>query len=276
MRLPSSLIAVAIVALSQLAAAQCPPTCQGGGTGPKATDCFLSYGNAPGKVITCTEGDPSCDLDGTIDGVCTFGLTACTNVAVGSCPATPLDSAPTATQRGTGGDGFIAALAQLSTTTQACTEPGLVKLPIALSKTKLKQAKLTLLLRAAAGGKTDKDTLKLVCNPAKPSLAGNVQPIFTTNCTYAGCHSGAIPERSLSLEDGQSAAGLAQRALGLAKLKRVQPGSVKKSYLTLGLFPGTLAVQMPDGCPNIVAPVTRCLTDAEIYTILAWIQAGAH
>ena len=69
---------------------------------------------------------------------------------------------------------------------------------------------------------------------------------------------------------------MSQRALGLAKLQRVKPGSLKKSYLTLGLFPGTLAIQMPDGCPNVVAPVTRCLTDAEVYTILAWIQAGAQ
>jgi hypothetical protein len=39
----------------------------------------------PRKVVTCTDGDPGCDVDGPIDGVCTFGLTACTNVAVGAC-----------------------------------------------------------------------------------------------------------------------------------------------------------------------------------------------
>lgn len=272
MRLLFTLSVVAVTA--SLAAAQCPPTCAGGG-GPSTTDCFLAYGNAPGKTITCTEGDPSCDVDGTIDGVCTFGLTACTNAAVGACPATPLDAPPTATATGTGAEAFVTAVGQLSTTAPSCTEQGLVKLTIAPSQTKLKAAKVTLRLAAAAGGKKDKDTLKLVCNPARPTLATNVQPIFTATCTYAGCHSGAIPERSLSLEEGQSAGGLAQNALGLAKLKRVKPGSLKKSYLTLGLFPGTLAVQMPNGCPTIVAPVERCLTPAETYTILAWIQAGA-
>jgi hypothetical protein len=273
MRLLFSLSLVA--AAAGLAVAQCPPTCTGGG-GPATTDCFLAYGNAPGKVITCTEGDPSCDTDGKVDGVCTFGFTACTNATVGSCSATPLDSVPTASAKGTGAEAFTSALAGLSTTAPSCTEPGLVKLAIALSQTKLKPAKLTLKLAASAGGKADKDVFKFVCNPARPGLAADVQPIFTETCTFAGCHSGAIPQRSLSLEAGQSAAGLSQRALGLAKLQRVKPGSLKKSYLTLGLFPGTLAIQMPNGCPSVVAPVTRCLTDAEIYTILAWIQAGAQ
>src|SRR5437899_2482255 len=107
MRLVSLLAAVLLT--SALASAQCPSTCTGGG-GPAATDCFLAYGGAPAKVVTCTEGDPSCDLDGQIDGVCTFGLTACTNVSVGSCSATPLDAAPVAVAQGTGAEAFVAAV----------------------------------------------------------------------------------------------------------------------------------------------------------------------
>jgi hypothetical protein len=193
-----------------VATAQCPPSCVGGG-GPATTDCFLSYGDAPGKTITCNDGDPSCDGDGAIDGVCTFGFTACTNVAVGSCPATPLDGAPSAIPKGTGAEAFVSALGGLSTTTSACTEKGLITLSIAPSAVKLKPAKLTLRLTAAAGGKKDKDTFKFVCNPARPGLAANVQPIFTTNCTYAGCHSGALPQSSMSLEAGQAMASLSQK-----------------------------------------------------------------
>src|SRR5262249_11804464 len=136
-------------------------------------------------------------------------------------------------------------------------------------------AKLTLKLTAVAGGKKDKDTLKLVCNPARPGLAANVQPIFTANCTYAGCHSGLIPQSSLDLENGKSLASLSMRALRSPKTQRVKPGSSKKSYLASGLLGSGGAVQMPDGCPNVVPPVERCLTDVEVYTILAWIQAGA-
>jgi hypothetical protein len=262
-----------VVLVARLASAQCPGPCSGGG-GPSTTDCFLAYGDAPGKVITCVDGDGSCDTDGQIDGVCTFGLTACTNVAAGGCAATPLDAPPTAVAKGTGAEAFVSAVSQLATSTPACTAPGLVKLAIAPSPTKLKPAKVTLRLSAAAGGKKDKDTLKLVCNPARPSLATNVQPIFTANCTYAGCHAGALPQSSMSLETGQSAASLSQRALTSPRTFRVKPGNPKKSYLIRGLF-GVGAVLMPDGCPDVVAPVERCLTDVERYIITAWVQAGA-
>src|SRR5262245_60989795 len=127
MRLVLALLAVAIATAG--ASAQCPPSCSGGG-GPAATDCCLAYGGLTGKVLTCTEGDPSCDVDGKIDGTCTFALSACTNVAVGACAATPLDSPPTVVPKGTGAEAFVSAVGGLSTTTQQCTDPGLVKLSI--------------------------------------------------------------------------------------------------------------------------------------------------
>jgi hypothetical protein len=272
MRLPIILGVVAALG-SAIASAQCPGTCTGGG-GPASTDCFLAYGSLPSKVITCTDGDASCDTDGQIDGTCTFGLTACTNVSVGACTATPLDGPPTAVAQGTGAEAFVSAVASLSTTTTACTAPGLVKLAIANSDVKLKPAKVTLRMTAVAGGKKDKDTVKLVCNPAKPGLEANVQPIFTANCTYAGCHSGPSPQFSLSLVDGESASNLSQKALSSPNLQRVKPRSIKKSYLAKGVL-GEGAILMPSGCPEIVPPVEQCLTPVEVYTILAWIQAGA-
>jgi len=265
-----------LVVTGAVASAQCPPSCAGGG-GPATTDCFLAFGGVTGASVTCTDGDPACDLDGTIDGTCTLGVTACTNVAVGACPATPLDAAPTATTKGaSGAEPFTAALGQLATAEQSCTATGLVELTIATSAKKLKPAKVTIRTTAVAGGKKDKDNLKLVCNPARPSLATHVQPIFTATCTFQGCHSGSFPQAQLLLEDGQALGQLVnQRASFFPQLVRVKPGSLKKSYLTRSLF-GTGAVQMPEGCPDVVEPVERCLNDAEIYTILAWIQAGAQ
>jgi hypothetical protein len=268
-----ALVTTALALAVGRAAAQCPPSCAGGG-GPAATDCFLAYGGATGPAITCTDGDPSCDVDGAIDGTCTFRVTACTNVAVGSCAATPLDAAPTAVAKGTGAEAFIAALGQLAPTTQTCTDSGLVKLTIAPSPAKLKPAKVTVKVTAVASGKKDKDKLRFVCNPGEPGLAANVQPIFTETCTFVGCHSGTIPQLDLNLEAGEAAASLAKKSFR-SNLLRVKPGSVKKSYLTKGLF-GLGARQMPDGCPNILPPVERCLTNTEIYLILAWIQAGAR
>ena len=257
-----------------VAGAQCPTACSGGG-GSASTDCFLAWGNAPGKAITCTDGDPGCDVDGTIDGVCTFGLSACTNVAVGACPATPLDAPPTLLAKGSGAEALGTAIGALPMAIEGCTDAGLVKLAIAASQSKLKPAKLTLRATAVAGGKKDKDTFKLVCNPGRPTLAINIQPIFTSTCTFAGCHSGQLPQSDLSLEAGESAAGLSGIAVASGKLLRVKPGNLKKSYLTRSLF-GNAAVLMPDGCPlDPTAEGGRCLTQTEIYVILAWIQSGA-
>jgi hypothetical protein len=264
-----------LLACTGVASAQCPTACSGGG-GPASTDCFLAWGDAPGKVITCTDGDPACDVDATIDGVCTFGLKACTNVAVGACAATALDAPPTLLAKGSGAEALGSAFGSLPMSTEGCTEGGLVKLAITSSPSKLKPAKLTLRATAVAGGKKDKDTFKLVCNPARPTLAASIQPIFTATCTFAGCHSGQLPQSGLSLEDGKSAAGLSDVAAASGKLARVKPGSLKKSYLTRSLF-GNAAVFMPDGCPlDPTAQGGRCLTQSEIYLILAWIQSGAR
>ena len=263
-----------LLAWAGVTSAQCPTACSGGG-GPASTDCFLAWGDAPGKVISCTDGDPSCDVDGAIDGVCTFGLSACTNVAVGGCPVTPLDAPPTLLAKGSGAEALTTAIGALPMATEGCTESGLVKLALANSRSKLKPAKVTLRATAVAGGKKDKDTFKLVCNPGRPTLAANVQPIFTATCTFAGCHSGQLPQSGLSLGDGESAAGLADVAAASGKLARVTPGSLKKSYLTRSLF-GNAAIFMPEGCPtDPTAEGGRCLTQSEIYLILAWIQSGA-
>lgn len=56
----------------------------GGGGGSK-TDCMVVFDaavNAPSKKprhIRCTDGDPSCDADGVINGVCAFAVSVCIN-----------------------------------------------------------------------------------------------------------------------------------------------------------------------------------------------------
>jgi hypothetical protein len=272
-RLHAALALVACLGAPSAALGQCPPACAGGG-GPAATDCFLAYDAAPAHVIACTDGDPACDGDGTIDGACTFGLAACTTVAVGACAPTPLDRPPSVVARGGGGEQFASAVRTLPTGAAACTDPGLVRLAIVPSAKRLKPAKLVLRMTAVAGGRKDRDRFKLVCAPARPSLAAHVQPIFTARCTYAGCHAGTLPSQELSLEAGESAAGLAERALAAPRIPRVKPGRLGRSYLARSVL-GFDARLMPDGCPDVVDPVERCLTAAETYVVLAWIQGGA-
>jgi hypothetical protein len=273
-------LALALAPLLALpAAAQCPPSCFGGG-GPAATDCFLSFGGVAASTDACTDGDPSCDQDGTIDGRCTLTLTACACVPSAACSVTALDAPPTAVATGTGAAGvqpLASAVAALPVSGESCTAPGLAVVPVTQTPAKLKPGVATLKTVAVAGGKKDKDKLKLSCAPGHPTLARDVQPIFTELCTYSGCHSGPVPQGNLSLEDGQSLASLVnQKSTSSFKLVRVKPGNLKKSFLAqrvLGL--GNLP-RMPSACPDVVAPVTRCLTDQEIYVILAWIQAGAQ
>jgi hypothetical protein len=266
---------VAAALFAHVALAQCPPACTGGG-GPASTDCFLVFGGATGSSGTCTDGDPTCDLDGAKDGVCTLALTACTGTALGACAATPLDGPPRATSKGAGAEALVAAIGALSPTGPACTAPGLVRLAIATSPTKLKPAKVRVKTTAVAGGKTDRDTIRLACEPARPSYAADLEPLFTQNCTFTGCHSAALPQSGLSLEAGQGYAGLVgQKALAAPRLLRVKPGSLRASFLTRSVL-GLRTRQMPDGCPAVLPPVERCLEPAEQYRILAWIQAGAR
>src|SRR5205809_5829374 len=76
-----------LVVLSALAWAFILPaqaTIVGGGGSP-VTDCLLVFDanvNSPfskPRNISCTDGDPSCDRDGTVNGVCEFALAACAN-----------------------------------------------------------------------------------------------------------------------------------------------------------------------------------------------------
>jgi hypothetical protein len=64
-----------------------PGRCITGG-GARGTDCLLEI-NTPGAItlnsqqtrvrqtLACRDGDPACDRDGVVDGVCTFGVSLC-------------------------------------------------------------------------------------------------------------------------------------------------------------------------------------------------------
>jgi hypothetical protein len=64
-----------------------PGRCLPGG-GSRKSDCLVEF-NTPGpitytknlrrvkNVLRCSDGDPRCDRDGTVDGTCTFGVNVC-------------------------------------------------------------------------------------------------------------------------------------------------------------------------------------------------------
>ncbi len=103
-----------------------------------------------------------------------------------------------------------------------------------------------------------------------PSLATQVQPIFTKSCGGGGCHAGASPAQGLDLSAGKSFGSLVNIASAQCPtVKRVLPSTPSMSYLIhklQGAGPCFLGTRMPKGQP---------LAAVDINTISAWIAAGA-
>jgi len=277
-------LAFVLVAFAGRARAACPPDCFAGG-GPAATDCFVQFGGVAGKVTTCHDGDPACDADGAPDLVCTFPLTACVGGASTGCTATPLTGPPVVKGKSASAQALGAALAGLGGGAAACTPatPGFA-VPIKVVGRSFKPGKATVSVTAAAGGKKDRDKLKLVCalpvvggnGAAVPSLANDVQPIFDAKCATPGCHVGTSGGGNLNLERGNVMQAVGRPAVStLAKgLPEVRPGDVLQSYMArkiLGVGLQKFDSPMPQGCPG----VTPCLTAEERAIVLRWIQGGA-
>lgn len=119
--------------------------------------------------------------------------------------------------------------------------------------------------------------IRLFNPPASPqiSLAQDLQPIFTSQCTLSGCHGDSFPDPvGLILTTGKSFENLVNVPSAEAQgLFRVKPGDSAASYL-IHKLEGTQASvggrgeQMPFGA----AP----LPDAEIDLIRSWIDQGAQ
>jgi hypothetical protein len=73
-----SLLVVPCFALSVVA----PAAARVAGGGTKKTDCYSEFdGITPtkGSKVSCVDGDPACDSDGTCTGTCTFKITVCSH-----------------------------------------------------------------------------------------------------------------------------------------------------------------------------------------------------
>jgi hypothetical protein len=268
---------VAVLVLVLLAGTSwgtCPPDCLPGG-GPAASDCLIQWSGVPSLNLSCSDGDPSCDTDGQAQGTCTFGLQACINVPAGTCTPIALAGPPSVTPSNSAvAQALGGALAALDPTAAGCTAPGLA-VPVKVSLAGLKPGRARLAVTAVASGKRDRDRLKLICLPgASPSFSGVVQAIFTSRCTTQGCHD-SFRAGDMNLEAGRAYAALVDRPATVGRLREVKAGSVRQSYLARKILgQRILGSPMPSGCPGN-PPLDGCLTDAELYAILSWIQGGA-
>jgi hypothetical protein len=275
-------VPVTLVALlASIASADCvPPNCvAGGGPGPKSTDCFVAWSGIPGMTVTCTDGD-ACDSDGKADGLCTIPVQACINVpGLGSCTPGGLSAAPSVTPASQPAAQMLEnELTTLNLTAEGCTAPGL-PVPLGVKLAGIKPGKARMTVTATSGGKRDRDKLRLTCMPSAtaPSFAQDVQPILTAKCAIPACHSGPQPSGGQNLEAGRAYADDVDVHATTGPRVRVKRGSIRASevahrILGQALPPG--GAIMPQGCPGF-PPAGGCLTPAEIFTILSWIQNGA-
>ena len=110
------------------------------------------------------------------------------------------------------------------------------------------------------------------CGTASVSFAQAVQPILTTSCAKATCHSGGTPKAGLSLVDGMSHAELVNVEAGQCEdgRMRVLPGEPSMSYIIDKVMKVDLCAgkKMPPAAGSMLDP-------AEIQVISDWICGGA-
>jgi hypothetical protein len=108
------------------------------------------------------------------------------------------------------------------------------------------------------------------CAETIVSFRAHVQPIFTASCSASGCHAGARPKESLSLEPGKSYGALVGKpASQCGERLLVKPGDAAQSYLVQKIMGVELCSgsQMPKAGQGLPA--------AELGKITDWICQGA-
>jgi len=137
--------------------------------GSAADECLGAWriGGVPGSLgnvsVSCRDGDPSCDADGTADGVCRIRAAFCLNAP--GCPPGALGpvafrgaaSAPIAAQ--------AAALSYPVASTDVCTTPA--DLSVTLGRAPRRRAAVQARVRDDATGRSDADRLRVTCLRAR-------------------------------------------------------------------------------------------------------------
>jgi hypothetical protein len=101
------------------------------------------------------------------------------------------------------------------------------------------------------------------------TLSRDVQPIFTANCAFAGCHLGDQAQQGQDLSEGQAYKNIVNvKSAEVDTLFRVKPSDSANSYLFQKISQDHPAVgeRMPLG---------GSLSQTDIDTIQRWIDGGA-
>jgi hypothetical protein len=196
-----------------------------GGGGSSRTDCLLvlraSANDPPDKPkkVTCTDGDPTCDNDGAVNGVCEFVVGACANSTFDPthCTLAGVESVAVQHAQDNGDPKFDTEfqalqaridgleLPVLPDTLDKCTTTTKVHVVVGgpfpgnVCKRAKKQIKIVTQSTFQLGKSyKDTDKLQLTCNPAPGPCDPHVlfggtfdriqRQIFNQNCALSHCH----------------------------------------------------------------------------------------
>ena len=133
----------------------CNPDCGGG---PRKSDCYVVFWRTPKD---CRDGDAACDLDGSVDGACTFRVTVCaySTSGCGGCTPKPVKRIRVTPKK------VRLKLPPLPASETVCGEPNLVRVPLKRAGKKPGKLKLGIVATVEGKPRRDKDTLVLRCSP---------------------------------------------------------------------------------------------------------------
>ncbi len=208
-----------------------------GGGGSPRMDClavFQAAANTPPshpRSIRCTDGDPTCDTDGVVNGVCELAVAVCANSNFSPlCTLAGVQSITIAHARDDGDPRFDPALQALqqriegeidppTTATGQCTSSTILRVPIrgpyANGVCKPRKAVVDMVaLSTVIDGSVyrDVDRLRVRCDPAPDGCSSQAlftgtfdriqRQIFNQSCAVSGCHDSQSRTGDLLLEPG--------------------------------------------------------------------------
>lgn len=312
---PAGCLAAIVIAFAL--AAEVSATEVGGG-GSQSRDCLVTLDadvNTPALEphhVRCVDGDPACDADGSVNGVCEFDVAVCANSTFDpACSLAGVQSITVEHALDNGDPKFDPDFQALQTavdngiapptsTSNECTAPTTFRVPIkgplgagnscGSNRKKLKITSLSQVI----GGKviTDRDRLKLTCLPEPNAgcepldlFSGTFdriqRQVFSQSCAVSGCHDSQSQSGDLLLEFGAAYGNLVNQppnnfAANAAGWLRVDVVPDVSGDPSTSFLYRKIEGDLPDGTYGARMPFNRPKLPKTLREIIRlWIESGA-
>jgi len=288
-----------------------------GGGGSKRTDCLLAL-DAPlnhppdnPRRVRCVDGDPACDADATVNGVCSIDVAACANSSFDPrCEVFGVADVEVRYAEDNGDPRFDPDFQGLqsridgeidppTSDPDVCTATSVIRVPISgplpgqscRRSKKIVRISTRSLPSPTSPPRTDKDKLKLICEPAPVDGCNPLvlfdgtfdriqRQVFDQSCAVSACHDSQTLAGAMTLESGSAYTSLigvvplnaSAASAGWFRVHTTGPGTgdPATSYLFHKLT-GDLDPGFGDRMPFGRRPIDSGLIDI----IELWIAAGA-